>query len=266
MTTTTTSPTVTRAISGNFPGADSTITDPDTGQSFFARFEAHPDTDGSDWQLVITSLSQAEWCSDEQEALERAHAAAATALGYGEFDSDRFQRGMRLTDSAPFDGYVSTWFTLPPTVGVEQLRGQLRRQSELGQPMLPGKPGDYPWRSDRVPAPALGAITQEMLEHVTFGKCGWTEFQVRYMGRWSGVTEAAESELRDMYGQTQGDMEAFISGYGIARALKCTPYPTLTGEKVDLKDVFGAVIGRLASECASAVANHTADVLFADGD
>lgn len=264
MTTTITAPAVTRAISGNFAGADSTITDPETGESFFACFETHPDTDGSDWQLVITSVSRAEQCSDEQEALERAHGAAATALGYGEFNSDRIQRGMILTGSAPFDGYVSTWLATPPAVGVEQLRRQLQQQCDLDVPMLKEPARHYPWISDRIPALVLNAITKEMLEHVTFGKCDWPESHVRYMGRWSSVVSAAEAALREMYCQGQESVEALIASYGIARALEHTPRPTLTREKIDLYDVFDAVIDRLASECASAVANHAADALFTD--
>ena len=263
----TTTTTVTRAISGNFPGAHSTITDPETDQSFFAHLTTHADDDGSDWQLVITSLSQAEWCSDEQEALERAHAAAATALGYGEFNSDRVQRGMILTGSAPFDGYVSTWLATPPTVGSGRLGNHLRRLGGIDhQPTLPGAPGDYPWLSDLIPALVLEAIAEEALDCLPAEECDWTEFQVRNLARWSGVVGAAETALRDMYGQGQESIEALIASYGIARALEYTPRPTLTREKIDLYDVFDAVVDRLAFECALAVARHAADALFADKD
>ena len=261
----TTAHTVTRAISVNFAGADSTITDPETGQSFFACFETHPDTDGSDWQLVITSVSRAEWCSDEQEALERAHGAAATALGYGEFNSDRTQRGMILTGSAPFDGYVSTWLATPPTVGSKRLGGYLRQLgSAYHQPTLPGAPGDYPWLSDRIPASVLDAIAEEALHCLPTEERDWTASQVRNMARWAGVAGAAETALRGIYSQGQESIEALIASYGIARALEYTPRPTLTREKIDLYDVFDAVVDRLALECALAVARHAADALFAD--
>lgn len=267
MTATTTAPAVTRAVSGNFPGADATVTDPETDQSFFAHLTTHADDDGSDWQLVITSLSQAEWCSDEQEALERAHAAAATALGYGEFNSDRLQRGMILTGSAPFDGYVSTWLATPPTVGSKRLGGHLRQLGGIDhQPTLPGAPGDYPWLSDRIPAPVLDAIAKEALHCLPTEERDWTEFQVRNMASWAGVAGTTEAALRGIYGQSQGNIEAFIADYGIARALKLTRYPTRTGEQIDLDDVFAAVTGRLALECALAVADHAADALFADDD
>lgn len=253
MTTTTTAPAVTRAVSGNFPGADATVTDPETDQSFFAHLTTHADDDGSDWQLIITSLSQAEWCSDEQEALERAHAAAASALGYGEFNSDRTQRGMILTGSAPFDGYVSTWLATPPTVSKSKLMNRLQLLSDgLSAPFSGASVG----------CEARRAAAREM-HGIVFDshRDEWTASQVRLLRNRSEVIAAAGARVDAIYGNQP---EALVSMFGIQAAL--TRARECGHTSPDIDHLAAVTTDRIACNSAAAAADAAVEALFAGED